>query len=87
MAVHEITVPHFGPNVDDGRLVRWLKNVGDPVAASDALCYYETSKATFEIEAERSGYLLKALYLGERVPVLAIIGYLGDSPDDVVGGA
>lgn len=81
---YEIIVPYFGANIDEGRLVQWLKKVGEHVTERDGLCYYETSKATFEIEAEHSGYLLRTLHTDDIVPVLSLIGYLGDSPNESI---
>ncbi len=86
MALHEIMIPHFGANIDEGRLSPWLKKEGDVVCEGAVLCTYETNKATFDIEAERDGYLLKILHADEVVQVLAVIGFLGDSPDERVEG-
>ena len=82
--IHEIEIPHLGANIDDGRVSAWAKNVGDFVETLDVLCSYETTKATFEIEAERAGYLLEILHADEVVPVLTVIGYLGDRPNEKV---
>ena len=83
---HEIMIPHFGANIDEGRLSPWLKAVGDAVREGDVLCTYETTKATFDIEAERDGYLLKVVHEDDIVPVLTVIGFLGDEPDEPVVG-
>lgn len=80
--VHEIIVPHFGANIDEGRLSAWFLKEGNRVTEGEVLCTYETNKATFEIEVERSGYLLRIVHADEVVPVLTVIGYLGDSPDE-----
>ena len=82
--VREIIIPHLGANIDDGRLSQWYKKEGDAVAERELLCIYETDKAAFEIEAESSGYLLKILHADEVVPALTVIGYLGESPQDVI---
>lgn len=82
--IYEIIVPHLGANIDQGRLFGWQKKEGDKVREMDVLCQYETTKATFDIEAERSGYLVKILHADEEVPVLQVIGYLGDFPDEPV---
>jgi dihydrolipoamide dehydrogenase len=86
MARHEIVIPHFGANIDEGRLSPWLRKVGDAVREGDVLCTYETQKATFDIEAERDGYVLAIMRADELVPVLAVIGVLGDSPDESIEG-
>jgi pyruvate/2-oxoglutarate dehydrogenase complex dihydrolipoamide acyltransferase (E2) component len=82
----EILVPHLGANIDEGHVSTWQKDVGDAVREGDILCTFETSKATFDIEAEASGYVVKILKSDETVPVLTVIGFLGDSPDEPLEG-
>jgi pyruvate dehydrogenase E2 component (dihydrolipoyllysine-residue acetyltransferase) len=74
-----VIMPKAGMSMETGRVVRWLKNVGDPVNAGEALLEIETDKVTMEVEAEVSGVLLQILAdPGEEVPVTQIIGYVGE---------
>ena len=84
--IHQVIVPHLGANIDDGRLSQWFKKEGEAVAERDVLCVYETDKAAFDIEAENSGYVLKILHSDTVVPVLTVIGYIGDSPEEPLKG-
>src|SRR5690606_7367883 len=62
----------------------WVKKVGDKVASGDVLVEIETDKAVMEYEAYEDGYLVKqAVSEGETVPIGAVIGFIGDSPDAV----
>lgn len=82
--IHEIMIPHFGANIDEGHVSPWLKKVGEAVREGELLCTYETTKATFEIETERDGYLLRIIHADEVVPVMTVVGLLGDAPDEPV---
>ncbi len=53
----EFTVPELGESVVEATVVKWLKNVGDPVRIGDALVELETEKANFEVAAEKEGIL------------------------------
>ena len=45
----------------EGRLAKWLKRVGDPIAAGDVIAEIETDKATMEVEAVDEGTLAEIL--------------------------
>src|ERR1700733_12800862 len=47
--------------MENGRLVRWLKQVGDPVRQGDPLLELETEKTVVEIAATVTGTLAQAL--------------------------
>jgi pyruvate dehydrogenase E2 component (dihydrolipoamide acetyltransferase) len=53
----EVRMPRLSDSMEEGTIVRWLRNAGDPVAAGDALVEIETDKATMEYEAEAGGTL------------------------------
>ncbi len=76
----EIYMPKNGMDMTEGTLIRWLKNVGDPVEAGEAIMEIETDKVTMEAEAPASGVLLQKLYEeGAVVPVLSTLGYIGQA--------
>ncbi|MEM1222880.1 MAG: thiamine pyrophosphate-dependent enzyme [Verrucomicrobiota bacterium] len=52
-----ITVPILGEGIRSARVVSILKEVGESVAADDALCEVETDKAVFPIECDEDGVL------------------------------
>jgi pyruvate dehydrogenase E2 component (dihydrolipoamide acetyltransferase) len=79
-----IIMPDFGTTVEQVKLVRWLKAVGDPVKRGDMLCEVETDKATSELESIADGVLLKQVVPeGEDVQqgtVIAYVGAAGEAP-------
>jgi pyruvate dehydrogenase E2 component (dihydrolipoamide acetyltransferase) len=54
-------IPKVGLVMENGRLVRWLKNVGDPVRQGEPLLELETEKTVVEIAATVTGILVQAL--------------------------
>jgi 2-oxoisovalerate dehydrogenase E1 component len=52
-----ITMPFGDLTVSEGKLVKWLKAVGDTVAAGEVVAEIETDKAVVEIEAPIAGRL------------------------------
>src|SRR5665213_1481421 len=57
----DILMPALSPTMEEGKLTRWLKKVGDPVQAGDVIAEIETDKATMEVEAADDGTLTKIL--------------------------
>ncbi len=57
----EILMPALSPTMTEGKLARWLKNVGDAVRAGDVIAEIETDKATMEVEAVDEGLLERIL--------------------------
>jgi pyruvate dehydrogenase E2 component (dihydrolipoamide acetyltransferase) len=73
----EIVMPRMGLTMETGRIVSWLKQVGQTVKAGELLLEIETDKATAEIESLESGVLGKIIgNPGEEFAVGAVIGYL-----------
>src|SRR5215472_16703579 len=54
-------MPALSPTMTEGKLSRWLKNVGDDVRAGDVIAEIETDKATMEVEAVDEGKLAQIL--------------------------
>jgi pyruvate dehydrogenase E2 component (dihydrolipoamide acetyltransferase) len=54
-------IPKVGLVMENSRLVRWLKNVGDPVRQGEALLELETEKTVVEIAATVTGTLVETL--------------------------
>ncbi|WP_376791465.1 dihydrolipoamide acetyltransferase family protein [Thermoflexus sp.] len=79
-----VTMPKMGFDMVEGKLLRWLKKVGDPVRAGEPLAEIETEKVNIEFEAPASG-VLKAVLIeeGTTVPVGTPIAIIG-APDEPV---
>ncbi|MGE5201327.1 MAG: dihydrolipoamide acetyltransferase family protein [Acidobacteriota bacterium] len=61
MALVPLLLPKVGLVMENARLVRWLKRVGDEVRQGEALLELETEKSVVEIEATESGRLTELL--------------------------
>jgi len=80
----EIIMPKAGMAMEEGKIVRWLKEIGDPIESGEAIMEIETDKITMEAEADASGVLLAKLYDdGAVVPVTKVIGYIGKPGEKV----
>jgi len=75
-----VLMPQLGETVSEGKIIKWFKAVGDPVAAGDNLCEVETDKVTVEIPAI-SGGVLQAINVeaGVVAPVGAVIAVVSDA--------
>jgi len=79
-----ILMPKAGQSMTEGRIVSWLKKEGDRVERGDPLLEIETDKANLEVEALDSGTLRKIFNAaGETVPVLSVIGVLGEPNEKI----
>jgi pyruvate dehydrogenase E2 component (dihydrolipoamide acetyltransferase) len=73
-----VIMPQVGQDIPRGTIVQWLKRENDVVQKGETIVTVESEKATFEIEAEQSGVLLKILYpKGAEVPILEPVAYIG----------
>lgn len=80
----EIFMPKAGMDMKEGRLIRWLKEIGDHVEKDEPIMEIETDKITMEAEAPATGILLaKLIEDGTTVPVLQTIGYIGQPGEKV----
>jgi len=77
-------IPKIGLVMEEVRVVRWLKSVGDRVAAGEPLLEVETEKSVVEIEAAASGRLTRILMQADSVAnVGAEVAWIesADSPE------
>jgi pyruvate dehydrogenase E2 component (dihydrolipoamide acetyltransferase) len=83
-----ILMPALSPTMEEGKLAKWLKKVGDNVKSGDVLAEIETDKATMEVEAVDEGVVGKILIAEgtDEVPVNTPIAVLlgeGESASDI----
>jgi len=75
----DVTMPKMGFDMQEGTIVRWLRQIGDEVRRGEPIAEIETDKVTIEIEAFDSGVLREIVVAaGQTVPVNAVIARLGD---------
>ncbi len=76
----EVTLPALGESVTEGTVSRWLKQVGDTVAADEALLEVSTDKVDTEIPSPAAGTLLEIkVKEDETVEVGAVLGVIGSA--------
>ncbi len=75
--MHTIIMPKMGDAMEEGTLVRWLKQEGDTVNEGEPIAEIATDKATVEIEAPASG-VLRGISVpeGAVVPVNTPLAYI-----------
>ena len=77
----EVKMANLGYDMEAGKIVSWLKNVGDSVARGEPIAEVETDKATVEMESMQSGVLAEIVAAeGAEVSVGAVMAYL-ETPD------
>ncbi|HEX6967149.1 MAG TPA: pyruvate dehydrogenase complex dihydrolipoamide acetyltransferase [Gemmatimonadaceae bacterium] len=80
----KVVMEALSPTMEEGRLVKWLKNEGDAIAKGDVLAEVETDKAVMELVARGAGTLRKRLIPeGETAPVGALIGVIAAPDEDI----
>ncbi len=74
----------LSPTMEEGRLVKWLKNEGDAVKSGDLLAEVETDKAVMELTARGDGVLRKRVIAeGTTAPVGTLVGIIAAAGEDI----
>jgi pyruvate dehydrogenase E2 component (dihydrolipoamide acetyltransferase) len=85
--ITEVILPKLGQTMEEGAIVDWVKEEGDPVARGDVLFTVESDKAVLEVEATARGYLRRILVpAGQNVPVLTVVGLITREADEPLEG-
>jgi pyruvate dehydrogenase E2 component (dihydrolipoamide acetyltransferase) len=87
----KVVMEALSPTMEEGRLVKWLKNEGDQVKNGETLAEVETDKAIMELVARGEGVLRKRLLPeNEAAPIgqlIAVIAAPDENIDALVAGA
>ena len=79
----KVVMEALSPTMEEGRLVEWKKQEGEPVAVGDVLAEVETDKAVMELVARAGGTLLKHIVeAGSTVPVSEPVAVIGEPGED-----
>ncbi len=76
-----IPAPREGVNDDVIRVVDWIVSDGTRVDEGDPVATLETTKATFDVAATRSGFLHRLVAAGAEVPVGAPLALVSERPE------
>ncbi len=80
----KVMMEALSPTMEEGRLVKWVKNVGDAVKTGDTIGEVETDKAIMELVARGDGVLRAQLVTeGTTAPVGAVIGVIAAADEDI----
>jgi pyruvate dehydrogenase E2 component (dihydrolipoamide acetyltransferase) len=84
----EIVMPRLSDSMEEGVVLKWLKQVGDEVAVGDELVEIETDKANMAYESDVAGTLTEVLAQeGDTLPIGAPIAVVGDAEGPSVAPA
>ncbi len=82
----DLTMPQMGYDMQEGTVVRWLKDEGASVELGEPIAEIETDKAVVEFESYTAGILHRIVAPeGTVVPVgqvIAVVGAAGEAPVD-----
>jgi pyruvate dehydrogenase E2 component (dihydrolipoamide acetyltransferase) len=75
----EVVMPRLSDSMEEGTIVRWLKQDGERVAEGEPLAEVETDKATVTFDADADGTLHILVHEGETVPIGGLIARIGEA--------
>ncbi len=80
----KVVMEALSPTMEEGQLVKWLKQEGDSVTAGDILAEVETDKAVMELAARGDG-VLRAIVApeGTTVEVGNLVAVIGTADEDI----
>ena len=75
----EVNLPALSPTMEEGKIVKWIKNEKDQILSGEVLFEVETDKATMEYESPEDGYVAKIMTLeGETANINQLVGIISD---------
>jgi len=80
----KITMPALSSTMKEGRVVSWLKDVGDEVETGEAIMVVESDKADMDVEAFEDGFIAKILVEeGDSAPVGDTVALMAMEEGDI----
>ena len=80
----KVMMEALSPTMEEGRLVKWVKNVGDTVKSGDTIGEVETDKAIMELVARGDGVLRAQLIPeGTTAAIGDLIGVIAGADEDI----
>jgi pyruvate dehydrogenase E2 component (dihydrolipoamide acetyltransferase) len=74
----ELVMPRLSDTMEEGTILRWLKQDGDQVQRGDELVEIETDKANMIYQSDLDGALQTVAAEGDTLAVGALIAHIGD---------
>lgn len=80
----EVLMPRLSDTMEEGKILKWLKKVGEKIEIGDIIAEVETDKADMEMEALDAGVLAEIrVQEGQSVPVNGVIAILREEGEEV----
>ena len=79
MSIIEMKVPVIGESISEVTLSQWLKGNGEYVKIDEAICEFESDKATLEFPAEAAGKLIWVAGEGDDLAIGALVAKIDTS--------
>src|SRR5664279_2497649 len=84
----DVVMPQMGESIAEATVLRWHKQVGDPIAKDETLYEISTDKVDAEIPAPAAGTLLEILVdVNVTVPVGTVVARIGNASEKPAGAA
>ncbi len=74
----DIKVPVIGESINEVTLVKWVKKAGDFVERDEVIAELESEKATFEVNAEKSGILNTKAAEGDTLLIGSVLAQIDE---------
>ncbi len=72
-----VAMPNLGHDIESGKILNWIKQIGDDVSRGDIIVEVETEKVALEVEALDAGQLVEIVKgVEEEAQVGEVIAYL-----------
>ena len=83
----DIVMPRLSDTMEEGTILRWLKQDGEEVRRGEELVEIETDKATMTYESDQQGILQTVAGEGDTLAVGAVIAHVGGADGAATSGA
>ncbi|WP_346236618.1 dihydrolipoamide acetyltransferase family protein [Niabella insulamsoli] len=82
MAIVDLVMPKLGESIMEATILKWLKNVGDPVKMDEAVLEIATDKVDSEVPSTAEGVIREILFQeNDVVPIDAVIARIENSEE------
>jgi pyruvate dehydrogenase E2 component (dihydrolipoamide acetyltransferase) len=82
----DIVMPRLSDTMEEGTILRWLKQDGEEIKRGEELVEIETDKAAMTYESDQDGTLQTVAAEGDTLPVGELIARVGVPGDGVAAG-
>lgn len=82
--IHEIFMPALSSTMTEGKIVSWVKAVGDKIEKGETVVIVESDKADMDVESFHEGYLATiVVHAGDSAPVGSAIALVAETEAEI----